>query len=503
MSQLYTALVNETVVEAVQVALDNYAAAHRTGPEVSTLPGVVTSAEEDVIRRAVLVGFQSLRHVQSTITTANQNTLNNGVAVNDDAQALHTARAGAAASLQEALSCLMHNATAMQDVVQQVAMCIRAHLGDNHRPGTHDAETVASIYQAAPEVTQVLEAAMEQQLAWRESEAAAERGAAEASYSSIVSHHLSAVSAAQWMWLAATLVMGYLVVRLLFGRVLGLGDALSRRRRRRRTTVLIGLPGSGKTALFGQLVRRMQLRETRTSMRENVGSLLVATERGMPATAPGVRIVDCPGHPRLRERMLTAVGEAVNVVVVIDAVTVQDSQHEGVAALAELLLGVLQSPEFYGVHKLLFACTKRDEVTSYAAKAVRKLLEAAMVASIASRQNAMGRVESVRDSNNTVISSKRGKLGGGSGRRYVLSVEGGDGSGGGACAGAARDVTRGHLRGATAAAVSAAGARGVGGKRFSFEQLGIPLAFVDVSSRPHPTEHKYSVSPIEEFILEG
>ncbi|KAK7195959.1 Elongation factor Tu GTP binding domain containing protein [Novymonas esmeraldas] len=297
------------------------------------------------------------------------------------------------------------------------------------------------------------------------------------------------VPATQWVLWVATLVLGYLAVRLLFGRLLYLSGVVGGGRRPRTTTVLLGLPDSGKTALYAQLVHQKVLLESRTSMRANSGLMHAAARHGRSSTAVGVKVVDCPGHPRLREAMLRAVAEAANVVVVIDSVSVQDGQQDGVAALAELLLGVLQSPEFYGVRRLVFACTKRDEVVSYASKAVRKLLEAAMVASIESRQNALGRVESVRDANNAVIARRgtRGGGGGGSGggRRYLLSVDGADA--------AAEDAAPVHAR-----------LRGAGGgkaKSFSFDQLGIPVVFVDVSSRPNTAEHRYSVAALEAAVL--
>jgi signal recognition particle receptor subunit beta len=487
MSQMYMALVNETVVEAVRVALDDYAMSHDTTPEVNALPGIITTAEEEVIHRAVLVGLQNLCRVQRIVssTSSQQHTVgyDDRPLADDDATAAAT-RAEAAASLRKGFGLLMHNNTALQDVVHRVVTSIQAYLGESRQSGKRDGGAVAGVYSAAPEVTQMLGDAVEQQLLWNGGEAGTQAAAGQTS----VVTQLGSFSAGQCVWLSATLLAGYLIFRLVFGGTLGIGATLNRRRRTR--TALIGLPDSGKTALFGQLVRRIQLRETRTSMRESVGPLLVAKEQGISETTPGITIVDCPGHPRLRDHMLRAVGEAVNVVVVIDAVTVQDSQHDGVAALAELLLNVLQSTEFYGVQRLLFACTKRDEVTSYAAKAVRKLLEAAMVASIESRQNAMGRVESVRDSNNTVIASTNRKSGrgGNAGRHYVLSVDD-CGDAGGVDGG--QGLTRSHLRG-----------DGGGVKRFSFEQLGIPVFFVDISSCPHSTEHKYSVAPIEAFILD-
>lgn len=482
MSQLYTGLVNETVVEAVRVALDAYAAEHHITPEASARPGVITAAEEDVIRRAVLTGLQGLRSVQTKLTDVTREAASGGgVVTSENLQALHAARVDSAASLKDAMAELMADAPALQDVVQQVSQRIREHLQDSRVPDTRDASAVAAVYTAAPDVTRVLAAAVERQVTLR-AEAAQTRAAQP---SATAASTVVAYSAEHWVWLVATLVVGYVAVRVVFGRLLRFGGLMHRHHRSR--TVLIGLPESGKTALFAQLVRRMQLRETRTSMQVSVGPLLAAAEHGLSATADGITIVDCPGHPRLREGMLRAVADAVNVIVVIDAVTVQDSQHEGVAALAELLLGVLQSPEFFGVRRLLFVCTKRDEVTSYAAKAVRKLLEAAMVASIESRQNGMGRVESVRDSNNVVVAS-RGRKRTAGGRRYVLSLEGDDSMAGG-----------GEMRSANRRDVHGAG--GGGAHRFSFEQLGIPFAFVDVSSRPHPTEHRYSVAPVEEFVV--
>lgn len=472
MSVLEASLVNATVMEAVRLALDRHAAEGHVTTGDGNSAGL-SAEQEQVVRAAVLAGLQDLSSAGEPASS-------------------RTVRA--------ALTQLMRNASATQSVVQQALASIRTHLcapkttegAGGHRAAPDDvAAAAAVVYAATPDVTRALEHAVAAAAA---AATTAPPTPAEVRDGSIAAH-LGSLSGAEWMWLSASLLLGWLVVRFVFGRLLGFsGAGLSRRPR--TSTVLIGLPDSGKTALFAQLVRHQQLRESRTSMRANAGFLCAVAQHGRAESAAGVRVVDCPGHPRLREEMLRAVAEAVNVVVVIDAVTVQDNQQEGVAALAELLLSVLQSPEFYGVRRLLFACTKRDEVISYASKAVRKLLEAAMVASIESRLNTMGRVESVRDSKNTVITG-RGKSGGGGaggGRRYMLSVDGGA-AGAADAGGEAAVVQQARLRGAAAAAA-------VGGsKGFSFEQLGIPVAFVDVSSRPNAAEHRYTVTPVEEFVL--
>lgn len=489
MSVLHEVLVNKTIIEAVRVVLDKYTA---EGHQLSAASGDagLSVEEENLIRSGVLAGLQDLcAAAQQSLTR--MASLENAKGA-DGVAHLRPATATSPTTPRawnSALARLGRNATAMQDVVQQAVSSIWAHLRTGGSRKGNGVEPIAAtaVYAATPEVTRALGAAAAAQLAFAGDDALPADAVSPMTAGSIAVR-LSTFSAAEWVWLSATLVLGYLVVFLVFGRILGFGAVLDRRRPR-TTTVLIGLPGSGKTALFVQLVHHQQLFDSRTSMRENSGYMCAAAQHGRSNSTAGVKVVDCPGHPRLHQGMLRALDEAVNVVVVIDSVTVQDNQQEGVAALAELLFNVLQSPEFYGVRRLLFACTKRDEVISYASKAVRKLLEAAMVASIESRQNAMGRVESVRDGHNAVITGE-GKPGRGrsvGGRRYMLSLDGADSDDGGGQA----PPRHGPLRGAAESSA----------KSFSFDQLGIPLAFVDVSSRPNAADHKYSITVVEEFLL--
>ncbi|XQJ30221.1 Signal recognition particle receptor beta subunit/Elongation factor Tu GTP binding domain containing protein, putative [Leishmania guyanensis] len=489
MSALHT-VVNETIIEALRVALESYIA---EGQQL-TVPNDGTrmpAEQESIIRKALFAGLQNLRaavqqHATRLTPPGNIEEVDSHTHMHLASELTTTTPWG----LSTALAQLASNATATQEFVQQAVLSIWAHLRSaaSRREGSIAANAV---YTATPDVTRVLEAAAAAQ------HIVAADGVAPASTvwpmtpGSIVAY-LSTFSAAEWVWLLATLVLGYLILSFVFGRILGFNGLLNRRRPR-TTTVLIGLPYSGKTALFVQLVHHRQLLETRASMRPNSGYMCAAAQHGRSTGTAGVKVVDCPGHPRLHKEMLRAVSEALNVVVVIDSVTVQDNQREGADALAELLINVLQSPEFYGVRRLLFACTKRDEVISYAPKAVRRLLEAAMVASIESRQNAMGRVESVRDSNNTVVTSKGrpdgGRRKGGGGRRHMLFLDGAD--------------TDDRISEAVPGYEHLRGAAGGSEKSFNFEQLGIPVAFVDVSSRPNAAEHKYSITVLEDFLLGG
>ncbi|GET92020.1 hypothetical protein, conserved [Leishmania tarentolae] len=491
MSFLDAVLVNETIIEAVRVALEKYAAEGHQLPVPSGDTGL-SLEEENVIRRGVLAGFQELS-AAAQLNLSSMKSLEHAKGTGSRAPS-HSASLIASSTPRawtSALARLGSNATAMHDFVQEAVSNIWTHVcrGAGRNEDGGEPIPATALYAATPEVTRALQAAAAAQHAV-EGRAPVLEDAASSITVGGIGMRLSAFSASEWVWLSATLALGYLVVFFVFGRILDFDGMLSRRRPR-TTTVLIGLPGSGKTALFAQLVHHEQLLDSRTSMRENSGYIRAAAQYGRSNNTAGVKVVDCPGHPRLHQGMLRALSEATYVVVVIDSVTVQDSQQEGVAALAELLFNVLQTPEFYGVRRLLFACTKRDEAISYASKAVRKLLEAAMVASIESRQNAIGRVDTVRDSKNAIISSEStsgsGRRGGG--RRYMLSLEGADSDDGESQAG----LRQKHLRGAAGGNV----------KKFSFDQLGIPLAFVDVSSRPNAAEHKYSITIIEDFLLKS
>lgn len=192
---------------------------------------------------------------------------------------------------------------------------------------------------------------------------------------------------------------------------------------RRTAVLLMGLPGSGKTALFAQLTSGKEVSSC-TSMEVNEGRLCLSGKegkQGVDESSP--LIIDHPGHRRLYHSLRRTLQRAIKVILVVDAVSVQDDRHEGAAAVAELLYTFLHTPEFYGVRQILVACTKRDELTSYSAKAVKKMLEAALTSCIQSRRGELSQVDEVLDASGAVAGKRHGGKGAGGGRRYMLDVD--------------------------------------------------------------------------------
>ncbi|PWU99453.1 hypothetical protein C4B63_9g305 [Trypanosoma cruzi] len=221
-----------------------------------------------------------------------------------------------------------------------------------------------------------------------------------------------------------TVIAAFFIARFISRYVFGAIGVYSRHR---HTLLLIGLCGSGKTALFAQLVAQKCV-SARTSMQPNRAvmtrsqlsshkeeeeekeSSFSAPSRVSNGANTSQVVVDFPGHRRLRDSLLSAIEEAMSVVVVVDAVTIQDDRQEGAQALAELIFSVLTSSAFYGVQRVLVACTKRDELTSYSAKAVRKLLEAEITRFVTSRRGDLQSLDTILNSDRVWWGTKRVNL---------------------------------------------------------------------------------------------
>lgn len=182
------------------------------------------------------------------------------------------------------------------------------------------------------------------------------------------------------------------------------GGVFASKPARTNAAMLIGLCGSGKTSLFLRLTSPAEansLPETNTSMRPNKG--IFRGEGGHSNT-----IVDYPGHRRLRgDGLYATLQESKRLIVVVDAITIQDVHTEGAQAVADLLYDVLQSNAFDGVQSVLVACNKRDDVTSFSAKAVRRLLETEITRQISTRSAAVGSVDKVTSASGQVTQNTR------------------------------------------------------------------------------------------------
>lgn len=165
----------------------------------------------------------------------------------------------------------------------------------------------------------------------------------------------------------------------------------------RSTLVLCGPPAGGKTTLFQALIHPDQdkPKQTQTSMSVNAGWIVplpAAMKQQLLSSSASANddsnvdpnpsnkrfeVVDCPGHMRLFDLTLDAFKTAKVICIVVDGTKVQDSQN-GAGSVATLLMNLLTAKETAGVSSILVACNKRDELTSFTAKALQKYVEKEM-----------------------------------------------------------------------------------------------------------------------------
>eukprot|EP01059_Diplonema_ambulator_P016725 TRINITY_DN284_c0_g3_i1.p1 TRINITY_DN284_c0_g3~~TRINITY_DN284_c0_g3_i1.p1 ORF type:complete len:248 (+),score=60.25 TRINITY_DN284_c0_g3_i1:40-783(+) len=132
--------------------------------------------------------------------------------------------------------------------------------------------------------------------------------------------------------------------------------------------VMVGLPGSGKTALFFKMLKGQEV-ETQTSVIVNQEQ----TEFGLK-TKKRKMFIDYPGHFRLRPGLMPNCEDACEILFVIDAI----DWESNLSPNAELLVALLTNPKI--VHQtcrpsLAVVCTKRDVGHSYKSTAIKKQLE--------------------------------------------------------------------------------------------------------------------------------
>ncbi len=133
---------------------------------------------------------------------------------------------------------------------------------------------------------------------------------------------------------------------------------LARRRGRgRRDVALLGICDAGKTTMFARLLHDKGV-ETCTSSAANVGSY-----RGGDNSAP-LRVVDVPGHVRIRQRLLDGAKSSLRAVVyVVDSACVQKQLRD----VAEFLFAVLGDAAVGGDGSVavMIACNKqvREQAT--------------------------------------------------------------------------------------------------------------------------------------------
>ncbi|KAI8920587.1 signal recognition particle receptor beta subunit-domain-containing protein [Entophlyctis helioformis] len=155
----------------------------------------------------------------------------------------------------------------------------------------------------------------------------------------------------------------------------GSGSSAATARRRgggkRDSLLLAGLCGSGKTALFFRLTRR-QFLATCTSMQENVGQAVLDETDAKRST---VRVMDLPGHEKLRFKHDAAMASAKGILFVVDATACQPGDTP-LRAAAEYLYDLLAHRDAMAVDvPVAVLCNKSDDELAAPPKRIQELLE--------------------------------------------------------------------------------------------------------------------------------
>eukprot|EP00842_Homolaphlyctis_polyrhiza_P003248 jgi/Hompol1/3924/HPOL_000721-RA len=174
----------------------------------------------------------------------------------------------------------------------------------------------------------------------------------------------AAVAAAVWFlfsssWLSSTSIVG---------------AAAARRRRQRATKqdtlMLAGLMGAGKTALFHKLCHGRSV-ETCTSMQENVGQVVLDKDN---AKQTSFKLVDLPGHEKLRFKYQQFLPSAKGILFVLDASQIRRVQM--LRSAAEYIYTLLADP-LSSSHEipLTVLCNKSEELLALSPEKIQKMLE--------------------------------------------------------------------------------------------------------------------------------
>lgn len=139
----------------------------------------------------------------------------------------------------------------------------------------------------------------------------------------------------------------------------------------RPSTAQAGPCNAGKTCLFYQLKDGSTHLGTVASMQENEGTVPVRSDKDK--VVGSARVVDVPGHAKLRHKAEKHLQDAAAVVFVVDATDITPHKVEA----AEELFEVLTHPSVVRRRvPVLIACNKMDqEAQAHSMEFVRKTLE--------------------------------------------------------------------------------------------------------------------------------
>jgi signal recognition particle receptor subunit beta len=161
--------------------------------------------------------------------------------------------------------------------------------------------------------------------------------------------HLGEVSSQISPILVAVLVVIVTVFSFVLLRIISSASVLGSSS---RTAVLVGPCNGGKTCMFYQLMKTGIPEATVSSMQENMGTCQLQDAHQRPAGS--MRIVDVPGHERLRHKLDQNLKDARAVIFVLDAVDITPHKVYMHCVLSDWILGVIST--WWFDHLFLFTC---------------------------------------------------------------------------------------------------------------------------------------------------
>ncbi|XP_063410865.1 signal recognition particle receptor subunit beta-like [Mytilus trossulus] len=167
---------------------------------------------------------------------------------------------------------------------------------------------------------------------------------------------------------------------------------------KRSGVLVLGICESGKTLLYTRLVHQ-NYTDTFSSIASNSGSYQVQGKN------KSLRIIDVPGHERLRQTMLHQYKSlARGIIFMVDSSTLQKEIKD----VADFLYTALSDSVIsYNIPPVLIACNKQDLLTSKGAEVIRSQLEKEMNTLRVTRSASLQQIES--SGNNNTFLGKRNK----------------------------------------------------------------------------------------------
>lgn len=142
-------------------------------------------------------------------------------------------------------------------------------------------------------------------------------------------------------------------------------------KKRGDTVLLVGPCNGGKTTLFHRLKGSATCLGTVASMQENEGWCQVRNDKDL--VVGSVRVLDLPGHPRLRSKLEQYLKDASAVVLIIDSADITPNKTEAAEDLFEVLTHPVVARRRVPV---LLACNKADlETQAHSVEFCRRTIE--------------------------------------------------------------------------------------------------------------------------------